>query len=46
MKKIIPLARIIAMSSCNKYYKAALGNTGEKAAQGINSLAKSGRYFR
>ena len=46
MKKIIPLALIIfAMSSCNKYYKATLGNTSENSIKTIDSLANAGRYF-
>ena len=46
MKKIIPLALIIfAMSSCNKYYKAVMGNTGEKSEKTIDSLINDGRYF-
>ena len=46
MKKIIPFAMIIlAMSSCNKYYKATLADTGENSAQRIESLKNAGRYF-
>ncbi len=46
MKKIIALAVIIfAMTSCSKYYKTVMGNTGENSAKTIDSLINASRYF-
>lgn len=46
MKKVIALAMIIfAMTSCNKYYKATLGSTGDNTATTIDGLVHADRYF-
>lgn len=46
MKKIIPFAMIIlTMSSCNKYYKTSLANTGGNPSKTIETLKNDGRYF-
>ena len=46
MKKMIGLAMIVlALSSCNQYYKATLANIGESSISTIENLKNAGRYF-